>query len=155
MSLDTSCERFDIEESLGFLMSKAHQAFSSNFKARLAYFNITPPQFATLAFLCKQDGMNQIQLGNKMQVDRTTISGIIDRLEKEDFVTRQNNPSDRRTHLVFLTPKGRELKNRIQTSAISANSETLAVLTSEEVRQLKTYLKKIVEGVSYHESDEK
>jgi len=71
--------KFDIEDSLGHLVAKVHQRFSSRFKEKLTGYNITPPQFGTLAFLWKYGEMSQVQLGEKMLKDRTTISGIIDR----------------------------------------------------------------------------
>jgi hypothetical protein len=54
---------FDIEKSLGFLLAKCHQKAFQIFREKLVPHNLTPPQFAVLAFLWKKGGQSQIQLG--------------------------------------------------------------------------------------------
>jgi DNA-binding MarR family transcriptional regulator len=99
---------FDIETSVGFLLAKAHQCLFARFRDLLAPHGITPQQFALLAFLWKQDSLSQIELSEKTEIDRTTISGLVDRLEKQGMVSRQPHPRDRRACLVTLTTTGRE-----------------------------------------------
>lgn len=137
--------QFNIEDSLGYLVARAHQVFSSYFKEKLNDYNLTPPQFGTLAFLWKYDGISQIQLGQLMNKDRTTISGIIDRLEKEELVARQSDPNDRRAHLIFLTPRGACLKDVLQGIAEQANLEITAMLSEQERNLLRSLLRKILE----------
>ncbi|AEF94988.1 transcriptional regulator, MarR family [Desulfotomaculum nigrificans CO-1-SRB] len=141
--------QFNIEDSLGYLISKAHQWFSLCFKEKLAEYNLTPPQFGALAFLWKQDGISQVHLGNMMGKDRTTIGGIIDRLEKEDLVVRQSDPEDRRTNLIFLTEKGAGLKDTLEQIAAQTNLEVTAPLTDGERGQLRELLKKILANCRY------
>lgn len=139
-----SIKQFNIEDSLGHLVAKAHQVFSTHFKRRLCDYNLTPPQFGVLAYLWKQDGISQIQLGEMTYKDRTTISGIIDRLEKEGLVTRRGDPGDRRTNLIFLTPKGAGLQGPLVEIASSTNREVARMLTEEEKELLRALLKKIL-----------
>ncbi len=127
-------------------MAKTHQHFASCFKDKLNKYNLTPPQFATMAFLWIDDGLSQIQLGNLMNTDRTTISGIIDRLEKEGLVARRSNPEDRRTHLIYLTPEGSALQGELEALAVQVNKEVTAMLTDGEREQLGIILKKILDG---------
>lgn len=140
--------KFDIEDSLGHLVAKVHQRFSSRFKEKLAGagYGITPPQFGTLAFLWKYGEMSQVQLGEKMYKDRTTISGIIDRLEKEGLVSRCNDPDDRRIHMVYLTPRGMMLREELEQLAELTIAEVTAMLSGEERDTLRRLLKKIHSG---------
>lgn len=101
-----------------------------------------------LAFLWKNDGSSQIQLGNCMHKDRTTISGIVDRLEKDGLVTRRKNPEDRRTHLIFLTPGGLALRNELENMAALVNSGATFMLTGGEKEQLEIILKKILDAAA-------
>ena len=135
---------FNIEESLGFLLSKAQQLSYQNFREKLTGYNLTPPQFGTLGFLWQQDGLTQVQLGTRMQMDRTTMSGIIDRLEKEGLVIRKNNPQDRRAHLLFLTKKGTELENTLSILAHQTNLELSSPLSESERVLLISLLKRIL-----------
>jgi DNA-binding MarR family transcriptional regulator len=134
---------FDIEESLGFLLSKCHQKAFQIFREKLLPSNLTPPQFAMLAFLWKKDGLSQIQLGMAMGMDRTTISGIIDRLESQGLVSRMPHPEDRRVFMIHLTEAGRVLEHSISHLSIEANAELASNLTKEEQQTLLVLLKKV------------
>jgi DNA-binding MarR family transcriptional regulator len=83
-----------------------------------------------------------------MNKDRTTISGIVDRLEKEGLVARSRNPEDRRTHLIYLTPRAFDLKDELEWLATQANTEATAMLTKTEKEQLEKILIKILEAAA-------
>ncbi len=142
-------EEFKVEESLGHLAAKVHQIFSAQFKKELAGYNITPPQFGTLAFLWRHDGISQIQLVNKMHKDRTTTSGIIDRLEKEGLVTRQGSPDDRRSHMVFVTDKGYRIRPALEGLALQVILDVTNMLTGEERETLRLLLKKVYDNAPH------
>ena len=98
---------YDIENSIGFLLAKAHQRGWALFSAEISKFDLTPPQFSVLAFLWQQDRLTQSELSEKTQIDRTTLGGLIDRLEKLGMLQRTTHPQDRRAHLICLTDKAR------------------------------------------------
>ncbi len=142
-------EEFKVEESLGHLVAKVHQIFSSRFKEKLKEYNITPPQFGTLAFLWHHEGISQIQLAYLTRKDRTTTSGIIDRLEKENLVMRKSRSGDRRTHLIYVTKRGRELQSVLENIATGTNLEVTSMLTQQERELLRSLLKKILNNTPY------
>ena len=72
--------------------------------------NLTPPQFQTLRLLWEQDGQPFKDLAEANGCTRPTMTGIVDTLEKNGLVSRQPNPEDRRSLLVTLTEKGRDLE---------------------------------------------
>jgi len=134
---------FDIEKWLPFLLAKGHQAAHTLMKNSLDEFGLTPPQFATLAFLWKTDGINQHELGCLMKVDRTTISGILERLERLEFVSRGMDPRDRRSYVLFVTKKGKKLYDRLVPALNNVNEEISLRLTGPEQEQLALLLKKL------------
>ncbi len=134
---------YDIEESLGFLLAKCHQKAFQIFREKLLPHNLTPPQFAVLAFLWKKDGQSQIQLGTSMEMDRTTTSGVIDRLENLGLVSRRHHPEDRRVFMIYLTEAGRELEHTLPRLSIEANAEIASNLSEKEKESLMVLLKKI------------
>lgn len=133
---------FDIEDWLPFLLAKSHQLAFGFMKSCIEQSGLTPPQFATLAFLWKKDGLNQQELGNLMNVDRTTIGGIVERLEKLGLVTREEDPADRRSQVVFLTPKGSSVREEILSGLDRVMTAVNERLTPVEQEQLRTLLKK-------------
>jgi DNA-binding MarR family transcriptional regulator len=134
---------FNIENSVAFLLAKCHQKAFNIFKVKLEPYHLTPPQFATLAHLWDRDNINQVYLGELMGVDRTTISGIIDRLERGGLVERGADPGDRRSWMIFLTDKGKSLQKNLAPLAAEFNQSLTAGITEEEVEQLIIVLKKI------------
>ncbi len=134
---------FKIEKSVGFLLSKVHQRLYAHFRQELAGFAITPPQFALLAFLWEKDGLSQTELAERTEVDRTTIGGLIDRLEKVGLVKRLVNPQDRRAHLVHLTPQGRRLEKELTPIARRVRERFTAGLGPGEYERLCELLEKL------------
>jgi MarR family transcriptional regulator, lower aerobic nicotinate degradation pathway regulator len=136
-------DQFDIEKSVGFLIAKVYQRLFSCFRTRLEPYGITPPQFALLAFLWKQDGLSQAELSEKTEVDRTTLSGLIDRLQKLDLVERRRHPADRRVWLVHLTPAGRQLEEKLVPITLQVREQFTVNLEGGEYHKLCELLKKL------------
>ncbi|HTP65080.1 MAG TPA: MarR family transcriptional regulator [Geobacteraceae bacterium] len=133
----------DIEKSAGFLLAKAYQRACALFKEEFDSYDLTPQQFGVLAFLWIEDGLSQTELSARSQIDRTTMGGIIDRLEKEGYVERFNHPDDRRTLQVFLTQKGKAVENELCIVANRVLIKFNAPLTDEEQVMLVRLLEKI------------
>lgn len=134
---------YDIEESIGFLLAKAYQRGFGIFKERLDKFDITPQQFGLLAFLWQKDGLSQSELSHKTQIDRTTIGGLIDRLEKLGLLKRCPHPEDRRAYRICLTERGKMLEDELCALATEVTRRYLSPLTPGEQDTFRTILKKI------------
>lgn len=87
---------------------RAARAIEAELRERLRKeFAITLPQFDVMAALArKPDGINMTELSRMLMVSNGNVTGIIDRLAAEKLVLRQAPPSDRRSFIVRLTPKG-------------------------------------------------
>lgn len=134
---------FEIEQWLPFLLAKSHQITFSLMKAAMEEFGLTPPQFATLAFLWQGDKTNQHDLGALMCVDRTTISGIVDRLDKLALISREEDPADRRSYVLCVTDKGSALRDRVIKALESVQNVIDEKLTRDEQAQLRELLGKL------------
>lgn len=133
----------EIEKSIGFLLAKAYQRACALFKEEFENYDLTPQQFGILAFLWIEDGLSQAELSIRSQIDRTTMGGIVDRLEKEALVARSNHPDDRRAYQVFLTAKGKSLENELCVVANRVLDKVNAPLQPSEQATLIRLLEKI------------
>ncbi|MEM7467980.1 MAG: MarR family transcriptional regulator [Pseudomonadota bacterium] len=71
-------------------------------------FNITLPQFDVLSELDHAGTpLTMSSLSNKLMVSNGNVTGVIDRLERDQFVARQPSPNDRRVHFISMTDKGK------------------------------------------------
>jgi DNA-binding MarR family transcriptional regulator len=133
----------DIEKSIGFLLAKAYQRACLLFKEEFEGYEVTPQQFGLLGFLWREDGLTQAELSARSQIDRTTMGGLIDRLEKEGLVTRGIHPGDRRAYRICLTEKGQALQPILTPLALRVQENLVTKLDQQESEQLKTLLEKI------------
>lgn len=139
----TQTKHIDIGRSVGFLLAKAYQRACVLFKEEFEGYDLTPRQFGLLGFLWQEDGISQAELSAKSQIDRTTMGGVIDRLEKEGLVVRCSHPEDRRAYRICLTEKGKALEPVLTPLAAKAQEKFIAKLDPQEVETLKSLLDKI------------
>lgn len=103
---------------------------------------LTPPQYHTLRLLWERDSQPFKDLAAANGCTRPTMTGIVDTLEKNGLVTRQPNPDDRRSLLVTLSKKGKDLEGSVPD--LDRIYATCCVgLTSEEFQQLGLLLEKL------------
>ncbi len=134
---------FDIEQSIAFSLVKAHQRVTADFRAEIKKWGLSPPQFFLLAFLWDKDGLSQVELSQKSRIDRTTIGGIIDQLEKAGLIIRKSFPRDRRAHRIALTEKGRRIEEESCQAACRVHEKIAARITTDEYDRLKNLLCKL------------
>jgi DNA-binding MarR family transcriptional regulator len=134
---------YNIEESVGFLLAKCYQRGYGIFRERLEPYHITPPQFSILAFLWKEDGQSQAQLSEHSHIDRTTIVGLIDRLERDGLVERHHRDTDRRTNWIRLTQKGRALEEELPLIAQEVTADFTKDLSRQDFAELGRILRKL------------
>jgi DNA-binding MarR family transcriptional regulator len=140
---ETTHVRIDIEKSVGFLLAKAYQRGCAIFKEEFEGHDLTPQQFGLLGFLWNEDGITQAELSARSQIDRTTMGGLIDRLQKEGLLVRGVHPEDRRAYRICLTEKGKALQETLTPLALTAQQRLISKLTPEELDTLKELLEKI------------
>jgi len=134
---------FELNDSLSFLLSKCNQKAFALAQERLIEFNLTPEQAVALTYLFKKDGINQLQLGEMIQKDRTTVSGIVNKLVTLGYVSKGTNPFDKRSSLLFITEKALSIKDVMLQQAVEVNKFLTKDLTDQEREFLLTMLKKI------------
>jgi MarR family transcriptional regulator, organic hydroperoxide resistance regulator len=131
-------EKFDI--CIHFLLGKALQRASKVSKSKLSPFGVTPVQYALLRQLWKKDGQLGSKLGELVLLDSATLTGVIDRLERNELIERREDPNDRRNKLVFLTEKGKSLEIPLSQVMEEMNEEVLSGLDDGEIQRFKEIL---------------
>ena len=133
----------EVSKSIGFLLAKAYQRACALYKEKFGNYELTPQQFGLLRFLWEEDGITQVELSTRSQIDRTTIGGLIDRLEQSGLLERLPHPEDRRAYRISLTQAGRGLEAELTPLTEELNRAILEPLSSAEVKTLLTILQKL------------
>lgn len=75
--------------------------------------NITIPQFQALQILIHNDSMTIGELSQKMALACSTITDLVDRMEKTELVIRRKSEKDKRVVIVDVLPKGHEILEKV------------------------------------------
>jgi DNA-binding MarR family transcriptional regulator len=102
----------------------------------------TLKELAALSFLRDYDEVTQQALTEGLCIDANYAVLLLNDLESSDYVERRRDPSDRRRHIVKMTPQGREALHRAEAAQQTLEDEILEGLTSEERGELAHLLRK-------------
>jgi len=105
----------DSEQSLLFLIKRTARCFRRQLNCNFAKagHDVTSEQWRILKCLQQQDGLRQQDLADIVYKDKTSITRIIDSMEKHDLVVRIPDRLDRRQNLIYLTNKGKRLMEEL------------------------------------------
>ncbi|MBS7527347.1 MarR family transcriptional regulator [Fusibacter paucivorans] len=79
----------------------------------LSDFDITPPQFEALQFLINDERLTISELSTNMFLACSTVTDLLDRMERNELVKRVKDDQDRRIVRIMVLPKGHELLNKV------------------------------------------
>ena len=97
---------------------------------------LTGAQYNVLNLLAlRPDGIIQRELSDLLVVDRSNITGLLDRLEKTGWVRRADHPEDRRVYQVSLTPAGRKLWEKIHPRYAAVVAQVTAALSVRRMNE--------------------
>jgi MarR family transcriptional regulator, lower aerobic nicotinate degradation pathway regulator len=131
-------------EMPGHLIRRLHQISFALFLDQAKAFGITPVQYAALVAIGSHPGIDQTALCNIIAFDRTTIGGVVGRLEKKKLIRRLHGARDRRTKSLSITPAGHRLIRQIEPAVQSTQQLILAPLKRSERNAFMVMLKHLV-----------
>jgi DNA-binding MarR family transcriptional regulator len=140
----SDAQEFVITESLGYLVNRASRSMAHQLAQELRPAGIGIGQWAVLLFLWARDGMSQAELSRVVAIEPPTMVRTIDRMARDGLVTRVPDPDDGRLTRIYLTERGRSLRDELIPKAIGVNAATLGRLTPAEARTLRRLLGKLV-----------
>ena len=137
-----------LEESTGFLVVRTARTMKKALDAKLSEYGLTTSQLTVLNALAKEDGLSLSVVGKRVYLDKPDITGLADRLEKDNFVERRRTSTDRRVIQLFLTDKGSNLLQELDEIATKVDQQLVSVLAPEELTEFRNLLNCIWEGAN-------
>lgn len=119
-----------------------HRLLRRPFDPDIARSGLTVPQMNALEELTREDGLSLKELSRRMALSHSTVSGIVDRLERRGSVVRTPDPKDRRYSRISLSEEVREYVREMRPSRRSGPIPKALELASSEERA------QIIEGVA-------
>jgi len=130
------------------LISKINKKYEKLQRENIQELNLTPTQHLILRELWMADERPFKELADSCDCSKSTITGVIDTMEGNKLVTREKNPKDRRSTLVKLTGKGKDLKNATPPIESMVNG-CCPGINQEEIELLSELLQKLLNSLKF------
>jgi DNA-binding MarR family transcriptional regulator len=101
---------------------------------------LSPRQFHLLGLLHDRGPMTQRELGTLLDVDPSILVTLRNPLEADGYLSRDRDPTDRRRHVVTLSPAGERQLDRAAQAQRDAEDDLFASLTNNQREQLRALL---------------
>ncbi|WBL24305.1 MarR family winged helix-turn-helix transcriptional regulator [Zunongwangia sp. HGR-M22] len=135
-------------DSPGYLLGQLTLLWQRQQKKVLDPLNLTSTQFVLLAALGwlskKNSAVTQVDIANQSNTDRMMVSKVLRTLEKKEFITRTEHPSDTRAKVIHLTAAGAEILQKALTVIENIDIEFFSVL-GDHLPPFNEYMSKLIE----------
>ncbi len=132
------------DAELTWLLHRAAQRMHATVGAVAEESGLTLRGHIVMSALHKVSGLTQIELGQTLGMDKSTLAAEIDRLERAGYVTRLPDPRDRRARIPGLTSTGAALRARIADRAGAVEDEAVSAFSAAQVALLREMLYAII-----------
>jgi DNA-binding MarR family transcriptional regulator len=110
---------------------------------------VKPAYLCVLMSLWQADGLKVIELGKKAGLEPSTMTGLLDRMERDELVVRTTDPNDRRVLRINLTRSGRQVRDPVLKVVDRVLTDIFAGIKADDISQTKTLLRHVI--ASAHE----
>jgi MarR family transcriptional regulator, transcriptional regulator for hemolysin len=138
----------ELDRAFGFVVHDVARLLAKRFDQRAKSLGLTRAQWRALAFLAREEGINQARLAEMLEVEPITLVRLIDRMEEAGWVVRRPHPTDRRLRLLYLTEKAHAIFARMRVIGATVREEALGGLTGEEGETLIDLLLRVRANLS-------
>lgn len=119
------------------LIKNTWQKLSRYYNHRLSAYGLSVPKALLLLEISPDKGENPKSLAAKLDLENSSMTGLLDRLEKIGLVERHRDPHDRRSVLIFLTPSGIKARDTIKALVDELDRKLQETLPAEDVKAFR------------------
>lgn len=135
--------RYDFEDSLGYWVFSVAHLMTRAMNDELGRLGITYRQWEVLCWLSYMGEITQSELAEQMRIEAPTLVGVIDRMERDGWIVRETDPTDRRKKIIRATEKVEPMWEQMVDCAKLVRSRALHEVPTEDVKNAKEVLAKI------------
>lgn len=137
----------ELNSYICFSMRAAMKKIDKNLTVLLEDLGVSIPQSFILLSLLEENGVTLKELGNRTLIDSSSMTVLVDKLEKDELVERQLDPQDRRAIRVLITRRGREIAEKITVIANDFNARLYQLLGEGNQKEYLMAVKNITQGL--------
>jgi len=140
-------DRNQLDEKLSLklfvVLTRALDSVRKSIEKEIRSYGLNPTEFAVLELLYNKGEQTVQKIGEKVLIASSSITYVVDKLEKKNLILRTPNPEDRRITQVSITDEGKALMDDIFPGHAKAVQRILEGLTMEEKEEMISQLKKL------------
>jgi DNA-binding MarR family transcriptional regulator len=133
----------ELNDIVGFHIRLAHGTVYRHFTETFVDLDLTQKQVSVLWLVDEFPGIAQIELGQRLRMDRATTMTIVNRLQERDYLRRERSETDRRKQALYLTPKGTKALAKAKLAIGEHEAWLKSRFTPEELNKLVEMLARI------------
>jgi DNA-binding MarR family transcriptional regulator len=128
-------------------LQRATHATLQELAARLVDLDLSASEINALGNLADGRPRTVSELGAAIGIRPTTLTGVLDRVERRGYITRGPRAGDRRAVLIELTPAGRDTASTIRDAMAGVEERSLADVSAEAIAAFRLVLESLTKGV--------
>jgi MarR family transcriptional regulator, organic hydroperoxide resistance regulator len=136
----------------GLLIMHAYRVFARAIQDALLQHGVSHAQYHVLRELWLHDGQTQVELSLKIKVERAAINSLVSGMTRMKLISQRRNRADRRKVNIFLTERGRALKDALQACVTEVNEKAGAGLSPKELADFHSAIETMVANLTHWDS---
>ena len=132
-----------LNESLGFLVNSTANAMKKRFNTFLKPYTLTVEQFVILQSILENPLVTQTQLAEHTSKDKTTLTRMLDTLQKNDLIIKKTQEGDKRAYVLSLSQKASDLMEEILPQMQLVHNNMQQHFTQDEIKTFTSVLHRL------------
>jgi len=136
-----------LKECPYYLISRVSLVVTAALKKEFASSGVgqvKPAYLGVLMSLWQEDGLKVIELGKKAGLEPSTMTGLLDRMERDELLARAPDANDRRVLRIYLTKAGRQVREPVLKVVDRVLSKIFAGISEDDIDQAKQLLRRVL-----------
>jgi MarR family transcriptional regulator for hemolysin len=131
-------------EGLGQLLGETARSWRYALDRRLRPLGLSGARWRLLLHMSRASSeLTQKELAARAGIEGPTLAVLLERMERDGWITRETPPRDRRTKTVHPTARAREVIRRIESEAADLRAQVFGDLSADELRRCMSVLRRI------------
>ena len=139
---------FDLNDCAAFITNKTSKLLSERLEARMAVYHVTRTQWLAMYFINKKPDMTQNELAESLGTKGSTVVSLLDRMERDELITRTTVAKDRRVRHLALTAKGKKVLIKLTEVAEKFKEDAIKDLSEKDLDIFKSVLEAKIQNTN-------
>ncbi|WP_288901693.1 MarR family transcriptional regulator [uncultured Sneathiella sp.] len=131
------------DNTLGTLVHEVAHLLRIHIDRRVEPYNLTRAKWLALGVLDRREGITQTELADYLELDKSTIGRLLDRLEERGFIRREKDPKDRRIFRIYIAKTAHPILSELEQVGDDVRAQALSGISKEDQEKLLTLLDQV------------